>query len=107
MFGPLVYGTYMATMDAFMLGMLKAMSLGWINANLLFIPAIIYSIQPLIFYKALGSETMTVMNLLWDVISDVLVTFEGLYFFGEKISHRKMWGVALSFVSIMLLSAEA
>jgi len=97
----------MATMDAFMLGMLKAMSLGWINTNLLFIPAIVYAIQPLIFYKALGSETMTVMNLLWDVISDVLVTVEGLYFFGEKLSHRKMWGVALSFVSIMLLSAEA
>jgi len=97
----------MATIDAFMLGMLKAMSLGWINTNLLFIPALVYAIQPFIFYKALGIETMTVMNLLWDVMSDVLVTFEGLYFFGEKVSHRKMWGVALSFVSIMLLSAEA
>ena len=97
----------MATVDAFMLGFIKAISLGWINTNLLFIPAIIYAIQPFIFYKALSIETMTVMNLLWDVISDVLVTFEGLYFFGEKISHRKMWGVALSFVSIILLSAEA
>lgn len=107
MFGPLVYGTYMATVDAFMLGFLKAMSLGWINTNLLFIPAIVYAIQPFIFYKSLSGETMTVMNLLWDVISDVLVTFEGLYFFGEKISHRKMWGVALSFVSIILMSADA
>ena len=97
----------MATIDAFMLGLLKAMSLGWINTNLLFIPAIVYAIQPFIFYKALSTETMTVMNLLWDVLSDVLVTFEGLYFFGEKLSHRKMWGVGLSLVSIMLLSAEA
>lgn len=97
----------MATVDAFMLGMLKAISLGWINTNLLFIPAIVYAIQPFIFYKALSVETMTVMNLLWDVISDVLVTVEGLYFFGEKLSNRKLWGVALSFVSVFLLSAEA
>jgi uncharacterized membrane protein len=105
MFGPLMYGTYMATVDAFMLGMLKAIKLGWLNTNLLFIPALIYAIQPFIFYKALGVETMTVMNLLWDVLSDVLVTVEGLYFFGETLTHRKMWGVALSFVSILLLSA--
>lgn len=105
MFGPLMYGTYMATMDAFMLGMLKAIKLGWLNTNLLFIPAIIYAIQPFIFYKALGVETMTVMNLLWDVMSDVLVTVEGLYFFGERLTDRKMWGVALSLVSIFLLSA--
>jgi multidrug transporter EmrE-like cation transporter len=105
MYSPLVYGTYMATVDAFMLGLLKAMSLGWINTNLLFIPALVYAIQPFIFYKSLSGETMTVMNLLWDVLSDVFVTFEGLYFFQEKITQRKMWGVALSFVSIALLSA--
>jgi uncharacterized membrane protein len=105
MFSPLVYGTYMATIDAFILGLLKAIKLGWINTNLLFIPAIVYAIQPLIFYKALSGETMTVMNLLWDVTSDLLVTFEGLYFFEEKLSHTKMWGVGLSFLSIILLSA--
>lgn len=97
----------MATVDAFMLGMLKAIKLGWLNTNILFIPAIVYAIQPFIFYKALGSETMTVMNLLWDVISDVFVTVEGLYFFQEKLSQRKMWGVALSFISVFLLTAEA
>jgi hypothetical protein len=55
----------------------------------------------------LDTETMTVMNLLWDVLSDVFVTVEGLYFFGEKLSTRKMWGVAFSFLSVFLLTAEA
>jgi len=44
------------------------------------------------------------MNLLWDVISDVLVTVEGLYFFQEKISRTKMLGVGLSLISVFLLS---
>lgn len=95
----------MATVDAFMLGMLKAIKLGWLNSNLLFIPSMVYAIQPSIFYKSLDGETMTVMNLLWDVSSDLLVTIEGLFFFEEKVSHTKMWGVALSFISILLLSS--
>jgi multidrug transporter EmrE-like cation transporter len=104
MFGPLVYGTYMATIDTFMLGLLKAIKLGWINTNLLFIPGIVYAIQPFIFFKALDVETMTVMNLLWDVLSDLLVTMTGLFFFKEQISHKKMLGVVAAFVAITLLA---
>ena len=104
MSGPLIYGTYMASVDVFMLGLLKAMKLGWVNTNLFFIPAIIYAIQPFIFYKALDVETMTVMNLLWDVISDLLVTVTGLFIFKEQISHRKMLGVGAAFIAIILLA---
>jgi multidrug transporter EmrE-like cation transporter len=104
MISSLVYGTYMATVDAFMLGLLKAISLGWVSKTLIFLPTLLYAIQPWIFLKALSHESMTVMNLLWDVISDLLVTIEGLYFFNEKISHTKAMGVGLSFISIILLS---
>ncbi len=94
----------MATIDALMLGILKAIQLGWLNKTLIFLPSIIYSIQPWIFLKSLDGESMTVMNLLWDVLSDVLVTVEGLYFFNETLTHTKMWGVGLSLISIILLS---
>ena len=104
MFSPLVYGTYMATIDVVMLSMLKAMKLGWININLFFIPTIVYAIQPFIFFKALDVETMTIMNLLWDVISDLLVTVTGLFVFKEQIGPKKMLGVVASFVAITLLA---
>ena len=101
---PLMYGTYMACIDVFMLGLLKAIHLGWVNKALIFLPTVIYAMQPWIFLSSLKFESMTVMNLLWDVISDVGVTFSGLVFFGEKITRTKMVGVGLSLVSIFLLT---
>ena len=103
-FLPLVYGTYMASVDVFMLGLLKAISLGWIGHAAIFIPTFIYAMQPWVFLASLKYESMTVMNLLWDVMSDLLVTFTGLYFFGEKISRTKMIGVGFAIVAVFLLS---
>ena len=101
---PLVYGTYMATVDVFMLGLLKAINLGWVSSTLVFLPTLIYAMQPWVFLASLKFESLTVMNLLWDVISDVLVTGMGLFFFKDSITRTKMVGVALSFVTILLLT---
>jgi multidrug transporter EmrE-like cation transporter len=101
---PLVYGTYMATVDVFMLGLLKGINLGWVSSTLIILPTIIYAMQPWVFLASLKFESLTVMNLLWDVISDVLVTAMGLFFFKEQITRTKMIGVAFSFVSIFLLT---
>jgi multidrug transporter EmrE-like cation transporter len=101
---PLVYGTYMATVDVFMLGLLKAINLGWISNSFIFLPTFIYAMQPWVFLASLQFESLTVMNLLWDVISDVLVTAMGLFFFKEHITRTKMLGVGLSFISIFLLT---
>ena len=94
----------MALIDVFMLGILKAMNLGWLNKNLMILPTLTYAMQPWIFAQSLKVESLVVMNLLWDVISDVLVTIAGLYFFKETLSSRKMLGVLLSFISILLLT---
>ena len=101
---PLVYGAYMATVDVVMLGILKAINLGWVSKSLIFLPTLIYAMQPWVFLTSLSYESLTVMNLLWDVLSDVLVTMEGLFFFQEKLSRTKMLGVGLSLISVFLLS---
>ena len=46
------------------------------------------------------------MNMMWDLLSDVFVTFSGLYFFKEKITTKKFAGILLSILSIYLLSNE-
>jgi multidrug transporter EmrE-like cation transporter len=102
---PLVYGTYMATVDVFMLGMLKAIHLGWINKVFLFLPTLIYAMQPWVFLSALKYENMTIMNLLWDVMSGLMVTGTGLYFFNEKISRTQMIGIGFALVAIVLLTS--
>ncbi len=101
---PLGFGAAMATIDAFMLSFIKYMSVDKSYVRFLFLPMIIYALQPVIFYFSLKFETLTVMNLLWDVISDVVVTLIGLLVFKETIGPYKKAGVILSFLSIILMS---
>ena len=101
---PVVYGGYMATADTFGLSIVKAIHLGWLHKCFIFIPTMIYALQPWVFLSAMKFETLTVMNLLLDVLSDVFVTLTGLFFFKEEISRTKMLGVGLSFLSVLLLT---
>jgi len=99
------YGGIMALIDAFVLSSLKAYNLGWIEwRGILLIAMVIYACQPLLFLESLNSSSLTIMNLLWDVMSDVLVTAIGLYYFSEKLSNMKKTGVILSMISIVLLT---
>jgi len=96
----------MAVIDSFVLSWLKEYTLGTISWVYLPIGMMIYGLQPLIFLKSLQYETMTVMNILWDMISDVLVTGIGLFYFKEKLSSIKMLGLAFAFIAIVLLSYD-
>ena len=101
---PLLLGGSMAVIDVIILSLLKLISIGSIKNMLwMIIPTIVYSIQPWIFLKSLQFESLTVMNLLWDMMSDVLVTIVGLFLFKEQLTIRKLCGVGLSFISIYLL----
>lgn len=99
------YGGMMAFVDAFILSSLKAFHLGWIQwRGVLLIAMIIYALQPLLFLQSLSYNSLTVMNLLWDVSSDVLVTAIGVFYFAEKLTKFKRLGVILSLVSVVLLT---
>jgi len=104
---PIIFALFMAFIDVFSLGILKEVAIG--KANWIFslpISMFIYSLQPLIFLKSLKYESMTVMNLMWDITSDILVTFIGLFYFKEQISSIKKLGLIFAFISIFLLSYE-
>lgn len=102
---PILYGTVMALIDVGMLGLVKEISKSSIKyLGLMIIPTVAYAIQPWVFLSALRTETMTVMNLTWDLISDVLVSLLGIFYFGEKIGTVRMVGLFLAFISLMLMS---
>jgi multidrug transporter EmrE-like cation transporter len=101
---PLGFGALMASIDASMLSFIKTIHLQKIQIGWILLPMLIYSLQPVLFYMSLQYETLTVMNLLWDVVSDVLITLIGLFIFQEKIGPYKKLGVILSLFSIVLLS---
>ena len=104
---PLAYGAIMASIDVFMLSIIKTVSgdvprfIRW-----MVLPTVIYALQPWIFLSSLRFESLIVMNLMWDLISDILVTATGFLLFKERLGPYKTLGVILSFVSIVLMSLQ-
>lgn len=101
----LLFGLLFGIIDAIALPIVKGVSIGW-KPLWMIVPALIYAINPFIFLKALSTETLTIMNLVWDLSSDVIVTLIGILVFGEHIPHTKLIGVVLSFVSLFLMTYE-
>ena len=99
------WGGLMALMDSSVLSLLKAYNIGWIKWNgVILISMLIYSIHPLIFLESLKTNGLIIMNLLFDVLSDIIVTCIGLFYFSEKLTNSKKIGVLLSITSVILLS---
>lgn len=100
----MAYGAAMAFNDAISLGLLKAIHLEWLSTYYFIVPLILYAAQPFLFFSSLSFESMAVMNILWDLMSDVLVTLSAIYVFNEKISYTKISGILLAMVSMFLLT---
>ena len=103
---PLGFAGLMAMIDALALTLLKKISTKALSFSLMPIAALIYAIQPFVFLESLNFESMTVMNILWDLSSDIIVTFIGIFILGEKIGFRKSIGIVLSFIAIYLFTFE-
>ena len=99
-----LYALGMTGIDAISLPLMKAKHLGILKgAWLLPLAMIVYSLQPLIFYKSLSVENMGVMNILWNVTSDIVIALLGLVLFGEKLTSIQCFGIALSLTGITIL----
>lgn len=104
---PLAMATGMASIDALVMAGIKQYDMGVIPwRGIVPIAMLIYSFQPYLFLQALQYESMTVMNILWDIISDILVTVMGIFYFKEQISSMKQVGLAFAFVAIVLMSYD-
>ena len=103
---PLGFATLMAIVDAFGLSLLKQISTKAVSFSFMPIAALIYAIQPFIFLQSLKFESMTVMNILWDLTSDIIVTFIGIFILGEQIGFRKSIGIVFSFIAIYLFTFD-
>lgn len=102
----LLFGLLFGILDALCLPIVKSVSIGTFAPAMMLIPVILYGASPLIFLKGLQGETLTILNLVWDLTSDVVVTLIGLLVFAEQISSVKKIGVLLSFVSLFLMTYE-
>jgi len=101
------YGFSMAGIDAIVLAMIKLYSIGKIKTlYFMILASIVYAFQPWIFLRSLKHESMTVMNLFWDLSSDIIVTIIGLFIFGEELNIYKKIGIFFAFIALAFMSYE-
>lgn len=103
---PLIFAVILGVIDTLLLSTTKFISLGTLKYPFIFIVCLLYGVQPFFFLNALNSESMSIMNLLWDVMSNIFVSLIGIYYFKETISNMKYLGIILSIISLTILSIE-
>ncbi len=103
----LLFGFLLATIDTIVFPLLKLNYLHIIKGYWpLIVSFFLYGSQALLFYKSFSYETMTVMNIFWNMASNIMVTLVGIFGLNEKISRRKILGIIIGFVSIYLLASD-
>ena len=102
---PILFGVAMALVDNVMMGTIKLVHTGGLSGTFA-IPfsAALYALEPLIFLKAMKFESMTVVNLIWNMMSNILVTLQGVFIFGESIKGIRWLGISMSLVSLAILA---
>lgn len=99
------FGFVMALIDVFVLTALRLKhkqpdQYVWVHV----LAFIVYGFQSILFYKSLDYANLVVMNMLWDVSSDILVSLVGFFFLKEVLSNSQILGVLLGIASVALLS---
>lgn len=106
----ILFGFILAIGDVVGLSIFKSQAVGLLNKTVGYwifsVGFLISIIQSFIFYKTMFFEKLVVMNLVWDLTSDILVTLTGVLWFSETLSHTKWIGVFLSVISVLLLNIE-
>jgi multidrug transporter EmrE-like cation transporter len=101
----LAFGLGLAANDIFMMPFVKHIVNGW-PFSWIVIPMLAYSMNPIIFYFAMKAESMAIMNMVWNLTSNVVVTLVGLFLFKEVITTTKAFGILLSFIALFFMTYE-
>jgi len=102
---PFFYTTIMALLDVVIMTLLKLKSISALTSPYIVpLTMAIYSLQPLLFFKALSVKGMAILNVLWDATSSVLIALVGVFIFGEKLSLVNWLGIFLCTVGIVLVN---
>lgn len=65
---------------------------------------LVYSLEPYLFFKSMNYESLTAMNLIWDLTSDILVTLVGVFYFKESIKGLRWLAILFAMFSIGLFA---
>ena len=98
----LFYGLILASNDVINMSIVKNISIGILAQNWLYFVYILYGFQMIIFSKGVQFTGMSVLNLTWNLISNIVITLIGLYYFKENITHLESWGILFALFALFL-----
>jgi TRAP-type mannitol/chloroaromatic compound transport system permease small subunit len=98
----IVIGLCLAVVDIISMGITKQINIGGLNSRWLIFACILYGGQMLIFNYGLHLISMTVLNLTWNLFSNVVITLIGLYYFKENITHLETYGILFGLFALFL-----
>lgn len=102
---PIVFGTTMALIDILMMSTVKMTSTGQLTTAVgLPLSMAIYAVEPIVFLKAMSYQGMVVTNLVWNMMSNIIVTLQGVFIFGESIKGLRWVGVGMSIVALSIFA---
>jgi len=102
---PFAFGFVMSVMDVVMMSTAKLVHSGRLSPSIgLPISTLVYAMQPYMFYRALDFEDMIIVNLIWNLTSDTLVTLIGVFYFHEEIVGTRWLAMLASLVAIALFA---
>ena len=97
-------GLLLALNDVINMSIVKQITLGNLVINWLPVAIILYGLQMLIFYKGLEVTQMSVLNLTWNLFSNIIITIIGIYYFKENINELESYGIGFALFSLFLFA---
>ena len=98
----LVIALSLAFIDIISMGITKQINLGILQKGWLLISVILYGSQMLIFKYGLNITSMTVLNLSWNLFSNIVITLIGIYYFKENINKLETYGILFAIFALFL-----
>ena len=96
----------MAGVDVVAFSIIKKISEKALIPGFAIISMVLYALQPVLLLQAMPYESVAVMNILWNLISSVVVALVSIFFLGEKISTRKLIGIVVGIIAMFLFTFE-
>jgi len=102
---PILFGSVMALIDICMMSMLKMVNNKTLSSSVgIPLSVGLYALEPLLFLKAMKYEGMIITNLVWNLMSNIIVTLQGIFIFGESVKGLRWIAVCMSIFSVGLMA---
>jgi len=103
---PVFFALMMTFVDIFMMGSVKLITQNKLPGWFFGLSMLSYGLQPMIFIQATRSGGMALSNLIWNLMSNIIVTIIGVFYFGEKMRGVKWIGIGMGLFALILLAMD-